>query len=320
MNHDLLTTLTKISAEEQAIIDGKTDVQKEIYTSEDDFIVDSNLMLSKGKLIDIRPHTRFVHFPKHRHNYIEIIYMCSGSTTHIINDSTKIVLETGDLLFLNQNATQEIFPASKNDIAVNFIILPEFFNRAFVMLDEENALRDFLVGSLKHNKSMVDYIHFHVKEILPVQNLMENMIWSLVNKQSNKHNINQTTMGLLFLQLLNYTDKINLNDPAQHDQNLVFTSLKYIEENFKGGTLEELSARVKEPPYYISKLIKKHTGNTFKTLLQNKKLSQSAYLLTATKLPVEQIIRHVGYENTSYFHRIFREHYRMTPKEYRSVN
>ena len=78
MNAELLEKLKPISKEEQAILDGSKDVQKDLYTSRADFVVDSGKMLEKGKLIDIRLHTRFIHFPVHRHNYVEIIYMCSG--------------------------------------------------------------------------------------------------------------------------------------------------------------------------------------------------------------------------------------------------
>ena len=119
----------------------------------------------------MRPHTRFVHFPKHRHNYVEIIYMCRGTTTHII-DGSRVVLEEGDLLFLNQHAEQEILPAGETDIAVNFIILPEFFDTAFWMMREKNALREFLMGTLGGNYGLSSYLYFHVSNILPVQNLV----------------------------------------------------------------------------------------------------------------------------------------------------
>lgn len=317
MNQQLLDKLKVISKEESLILNGDTTVQKSLYTAKKDFIIDSKKMLKKGKLIDIRPHTRFIHFPKHKHNYVEIIYMCSGSTTHIINDSTTVHLESGELLFLNQAASQEILPAKEEDIAVNFIVLPEFFDYAFGMMKEENVLRDFLIGSLKQDKSIIDYIHFPVKNVLPVQNLIENMIWSIVNNQPNNRNINQTTMGLLFLSLLNHTDKINQNNPNQYEQNIVFTILKYIEENYKTASLTELSELIKQPSYYISKLIKKHSGYTFKQLLKTKRLNQSAFLLTTTSLPVEDIIAVVGYDNTSYFYKIFRQHFQMTPKDYR---
>ena len=113
-------------------------------------MVDSEKMLEKGKLIEIRPHTRFVHFPRHRHNYVEVLYMCSGSTTHILNGTQRMVLHTGDLLFLNQAVYHEILPAAEEDVGVNFIILPQFFDRSFRMLEQENVLRDFLVSTLQY--------------------------------------------------------------------------------------------------------------------------------------------------------------------------
>lgn len=317
MNTELLEQLKKISQEEQQILDGNKAIQKALYASTDEFIIDSKKMLETGKLIDIRPHTRFAHFPSHTHNYIEIIYMCQGTTTHLINNRTPIVLEAGDFLFLNQNVTQEIMPAGLDDIAVNFFVLPEFFDKLFSLIEEENNLRNFLVGSLKHEKSLVDYLHFQTRDILPIQNLAENLIWFLLNKQPNQRNIIQSTMGLLFLQLTNYTDKMNQTMSDQFEQNMVFTALRYIDEKYKEGTLHELSHLLNQPTYYISKLIKKHSGETFKSLLQTKRLNQAAYLLQHTRLPVEDIIGIVGYDNSSYFHRKFKEHYQMTPKAYR---
>jgi len=44
---------------------------------------------------------------------------------------------------------------------------------------------------------------------------------------------------------------------------------------------------------------------------------KAAVLLTSTSIPVEEIIVEVGYENSSYFHRLFKERYGMTPKQYR---
>ena len=125
-----------ITDEERRILEGKQEIDPQLYTEKKEMVVDSAKLLKKGKLIQVRPHTRFVHFPAHTHNYIEVIYMCQGTTTHIVNGN-QVVLEQGDLLFLNQNAVQEILPAGEYDIAVNFIVLPEFFNTAFSMIGAE---------------------------------------------------------------------------------------------------------------------------------------------------------------------------------------
>ena len=318
MRQEILTFLQKITPEEQAILDGHTDIQKELYASGNDFIVDSRKLLEKGRLIEIRPHTRFAHFPLHRHNYIEMVYMCHGSTTHIINSTDRIVLHEGDLLFLNQNVTQEILPAGKDDIAINFIILPDFFDRSIAMIEKDNILYDFLISALSDDCSKSSYLHFQAKDIIPVQNLMENMIWTLLHKRSNTNTLNQTTMGLLFMNLSSFATTLNKNDPNQYEQNLVFSVLKYIESHYKHGTLESISKEIKQPTYYVSRLLKKHTGLNFKELIQQRKLQQATYLLTHTTLSTEAIMSAIGYENSSYFYRKFREKYGCSPKEYRS--
>lgn len=317
MQEILLNQLKMITAEEQTILDGNKDIEKDIYTAGKEFVVDSTKMLDKGKLMDIRIHTRFIHFPKHRHNYIEIIYMCSGQTTHIINDNSEVVLKAGDILFLNQNAYQEIKPAGIDDIAINFIVLPEFFDLAFTMVEGENILRNFIIGTLTKDSDRMDYIHFKVADVLPVQNLIENLVWSLVNRQQNNRQMNQITMGLLFLQLVNYSGRIDKNNPKQYEQNLTMTVLRYIEENYKTATLTEIAAQLNQSVYQLSRLIKEQAGHTFKDLLQTKRLNLAVYLLTTTALSVEDIISAVGYENTSYFHRLFKGKFGITPKIYR---
>ncbi|QHQ61864.1 helix-turn-helix domain-containing protein [Anaerocolumna sedimenticola] len=317
MNTDLLQILEKITKEEELILSGRNSVVKNLYTTKKDFIIDSKKMLEKGKLIDVRTHTRFTHFPKHKHNFVEIIYMCKGSTTHIINDISQVVLEEGDLLFLNQNAYQEILPAGEQDIAINFIVLPEFFDVAFSMLKGENMLKDFIVDSLRQDTGKSSYLHFKVANILPIQNLIENMIWSLMNKQPNNHKINQTTMGLLFLQLLNYTDKIEQSKNDPYDNYMTLSVLRYIEENYREASLTKLAEDLNQSVYSLSKLIKRNTGHTYKELLQVKRFNKAVELLTNTELSVSDIIAVVGYDNTSYFHRIFKEKYQMTPKQFR---
>ena len=317
MQEELLLQLRQISAEEQAILGGQTEVEKSIYTRRREFVIDPKQMLQKGKLMDIRLHTRFIHFPRHSHDYIEMIYMCSGSTVHIINGAERVALKKGDLLFLNQHAVHEIEPAGELDLAVNFIILPEFFDKAFEMIEEENVIRDFIVGSLRRQSGSADFIYFRVADLLPVQNLIENMIWSLVHRQSNVRNINQTTMGLLLLTLTNYTERIEGQNATQYEKERMLMVLRYIEEHYKNGSLTELAKQMNQSVTGLSRLIKQQCGRNFQQLMQQKRFHQASFLLRTTTLTVEEILTAVGYDNSSYFYRVFREKYGVTPRQYR---
>ena len=317
MRRELLDMLKKITPEEQELLDGSREIRKERYTNRRDFVVDSRLLLEKGRLIEIRPHTRFAYFPKHRHNYVEMVYMCAGTTTHIINGSNELVLKEGDLLFLNQNVYHEILPAGEKDLAVNFIILPEFFDRPISMVERENILRDFLISTLAGDTAINDYLYIKTKGIIPVENLLENMIWTILGRHPMMDTINQTSMGLLLMNLSRFADLIGRGDPQHEEQNLMFSVLDYIEHHYQNGTLAEISELSHLPTYQVSRILKKRTGKNFKELLQLRRLQQAAYLLQNTTLSIDKIIVHIGYENSSYFYRVFREKYGCSPSEYR---
>lgn len=317
MTEELLKELQKITPEEEKLLAGKSEIEKTLYMSSETDIVDAKKLLEAGKMIQVRTHTRFVHFPRHTHNYIEVIYMCSGSTHHVINGE-DVILKQGELLFLSQTVTQEIYPAGEKDIAVNFIVLPEFFEYGLNMMEpEENLLRSFIIDCLRGENEASGYLHFKVADVLPVQNLVENLIWTIWNRQPNKRRINQATMGLLFLQLMNHMDKLETDEGAGQ-QKLVISVLSYIENNYRDGELTSLAQELHYDVYWLSREIKNRTGKTYTELVQAKRLSRAAYLLSATAMSVVEVAEAVGYDNVSYFHRIFQKKYGMTPRKYRS--
>lgn len=313
IKQEILNELIPITEEERAILDG-AGVDKSIYTTHGGSVIRHKKLLSDGRLIRVRAHTRFVHFPEHTHDYIEAVYMCSGETTHIINGK-ELILKEGELLFLGQNARQEILPAGEGDIAVNFIIQPSFFDKTLEMLGaEETPIKSFLLRSLLDGENQ-GYLHFKVAGVLPVQNLIENLIWTLIHNTSNKRNINQTTMGLLFMQLLNHTDRLAYES---REDRAIMEILRYIEGNYKDGSLTEAARLLHYDFYWLSHEIRNRTGKTYTEHLQEKRLSQAAFLLKNTGLSVEQIALAVGYENKSYFHRIFTARYGTSPRKYRT--
>lgn len=318
MDNSLLHILQEITPEEGKILSGQQEIEKELYMSPESNMIDAKKLLDAGKLIQVRPHTRFIHFPKHTHNYIEVIYMCSGCTHHII-DGTDLTLQTGELLFLNPNATQEILAAGKEDIAVNFIILPEFFDDTLkMMLTEHNLFRDFVIDCLTGKNAVSSYMHFKVADILPIQNLVENLIWTIVYEQSNKRSINQITMGLLILQLMNQLDKLDTKTEQNRHQ-LMLSVFNYIEQNYTDGELGSLAKQLHYDIYWLSREIKKQTGKTYTQLIQAKRISQAAFLLSTTQMSVMEVGVQIGYTNLSYFHRLFQDTYQMTPRKYRQL-
>lgn len=309
----IIRQLRAITEEEQAILDGRTTIDRGIYMTDSQDVINSRKMLSDGKLISLRTHTRFIDFPEHSHDYVEVVYMCSGSTTHIVNGKT-IRLQQGELLFLGQSVRQAVLKAAENDIAVNFFVLPEFFQETLSTIGEEaTPLRRFLLDCLFEQNTGPGYLLFQVSDDVPIQNLVENLIFSLMYDTPNRRKVSQMTMTLLFLQLLGHTDKLAWDSQEE----IILKVLRYVDGHYVDGSLQEAAANLHCDISSLSREIRRKTGKTYTELVQEKRLTQAAFLLRTTERKVEDIALAVGYENISYFHRIFRREYGVSPRQFR---
>ena len=113
---------------------------------------------------------------------------------------------------------------------------------------------------------------------------------------------------------------VEMRVPNQYENMISMTTLDYIEQKYRTATLTELCEKLHLPMHVLSKMIKKSTGFNFKELLQRKRLNKSVELMCDTDLPISDIIAAVRYENNSYFHRVFKERYHMTPRVFREKN
>lgn len=318
IEHELLAELSVITDEEKKILDGDRNVEKSLYSDHSDFTIDSAKFLREGRLIEIRPNTRFVHFPPHKHNYVEMTYMCSGETTHIVNGK-EIVLREGELLIMDQESVQEILPAGKDDIAVNFIILPEFFEYTLSTIGTalgSNTVKDFLTGCFGRGNTTFDFLYFKTADDLIVRNLIENLIYLLIHGHDQGNEMSRITMSLVFMELMGKPGMIELG-ANPYEQGLLIRVLQYIDRQYKDAELTCLANSLGVEITYLSRLIKKMTGETFTELIQNKRLEHVCLLLRTTSLSVADVATASGYENKSYFHRIFMKKFGMSPAKWR---
>lgn len=314
MNRELMDLMEEITEEERRILDG-SGIEKEIYTNKQRFIVDSEKMLEQGKMIAVRAHTRFIEFPRHKHNYIEMMYVCKGCITHNI-DGTVVRMEPGDLLFLNQYTSHSIESTGQEDVGINLMILPQFFDYAIGIMGRGNIIADFLVSVLSTDVHKGQYLYFKTAGILQIENLMENMIYSIVHKQEEDQ-INQVLMGVLFQYLLKYVDTLDQHSETNYSEVLVQSAITYIHQNYRTATLSELADLLNQSVSGLSRLIRQKSGHSFKELLLRKRFQQAIVLLCQTDLPISDIITAVGYENSSYFYRQFKDKFHVSPKTYR---
>lgn len=92
----------------------------------------------------------------------------------------------------------------------------------------------------------------------------------------------------------------------------------YIQKNYHQSiTLEEMSDLFNMSISSFNRMMKKQTGNTFVTFLNEYRLGMVARKLLETGFSVEYIAQSCGFHNISNFNKLFKRVYKMPPHQYR---
>lgn len=317
MNGKLLEKLSMLSAEEERLLEGGELVQS-AYTQGESFVVSGEKLLPPGGMITFRPHTRFVDFPMHSHDYVEIFYMITGETIHDMPGREPLSLRAGELLMMNGQARHAIRRCGMGDVGVNFIVRPAFFDEALTTIGSSNALGRFLIDALKRGESSVPYLHFQVAEVLSVQSVLESLLFALSDEKPAGQRILKTSITLLFLHLLAHTEQLML--PPSSASAMVVDVLEAIEQRYASLSFSALARKWHVSPAYLSQTVKHATGLTCTQQLQRRRMAQARRLLRETDLSVVEVCEAVGYANTGHFYRLFEKETGMSPRTYHEVN
>ncbi len=99
---------------------------------------------------------------------------------------------------------------------------------------------------------------------------------------------------------------------------LIKKAIRYISKNFQHTlTLDEVASHVHLNPSYFSTLFKQSTGSSFKEYLNLVRIEESKRLLANTDYSIIDISIAVGFEDQSYFSKVFKKYTGLTPKQYR---
>lgn len=92
---------------------------------------------------------------------------------------------------------------------------------------------------------------------------------------------------------------------------------KYIDANYKTVSVKEIAKVFGYSQSYTQAIVKKLYGEPLSKIIQSRKCDIAAKLLKETDTPINEIIINIGYENESFFRKIFKEKYGKNMLEYR---
>ncbi|MCH4019319.1 MAG: helix-turn-helix transcriptional regulator [Erysipelotrichaceae bacterium] len=123
---------------------------------------------------------------------------------------------------------------------------------------------------------------------------------------------------LLFLQCL-YAHRIKAAAPSESGhEDIVRNTISFVKANYRHSiSIDEAAAAAGFSRNHFMRVFHQETGETFITYLNRYRLEVAANLLRSTNSSVNDIAVESGFDNFSYFIRLFKKQYHTSPGRYR---
>lgn len=244
----------------------------------------------------------------HFHDFYEIFLVDRGNAIHLIN-GLRIPLSTGTLCFIRPHDIHCYVDASDDFRIINIIIPEQIINDLFSFLGNNYDAERLLTTQSPPCVSL-DY---HDLSSL-IRDLEQLILYKKILKEKSDTMYRISIFNLLTKYFpIQQVQKSYTSIP----QWLKLLSLQMLtKENFTKGLPAFYKVSGKSPEY-VSRACKKHLGKTPSQLVNDIRLEHAAMLLVTSDIPIIEICQDCGFESLSYFYHRFKEHYRMTPADFR---
>lgn len=255
---------------------------------------------------------------EHVHEFLELVYICSGNAVHVINGSEYNVT-CGDLFFLNFNTYHTIRQASSDFLMITCAFMPEMVDQSLVQ--SENAMDILQLMLFKpFFGEMTDPI-FSINLMGKQQefeSVLEGMNTEYLRKEKGYQNVLKASLIILLTKIFRLSEFEKENGARKNCMDIIKTAVHYLKDNYtKTLRMEDIARQVFLSPNYFASLFKNTTGLSLTDYVHQLRISEACKLLQNTRLSVMEVMHRVGYQDAKFFYQVFKRHTGMTPGTYK---
>lgn len=239
-----------------------------------------------------------IHFPPHIHEAIEMVYITKGT------------LELG--------VGQELYHMEKGDFAVVF---PNMIHHYQVFHTGENKAL-YIMASPRLIPNYMDELQKNCPQfpIICKEELHPDIakaMKSLVDVEKDNIRLIQAYVQMIFAHIFSEMNMIEKETVGSED--LVYKSVEYVAKNFREKiSLEQMAYELGVSKYVLSRLFSKTFHCNFASYVNGVRLNYARSMLDGTNKPITTICYDSGFESQRTFNRVFKDRFRLTPREYRA--
>ena len=278
---------------------------------------------------------RYVHdstenLPMHRHGFIEMVFVLEGKAEHLIRlpkqDEFVCEISKGDVFIINpdEEHTFRIEPGMKLDI-LNVNFHSSFLDGTFVLGNDEVRVMDFVYQQplLPLNVRFGKILKLDDDEQKHMVTQIDGICKEIKEKRIGYHVVIGLVMAQVFAMLSRkYVEAVEsglvLDKDGAGGMTNIFRVMGFIEHHYNEDVSKEELARIGICSVrQLSRKFKECTGETVVEYVHRLRIDRARRLLSETDMKITEIASVIGFNDISFFNRVFKQQLTMTPREYR---
>ncbi|MEI7585932.1 AraC family transcriptional regulator [Runella sp.] len=252
-------------------------------------------------------------FPLHHHEEFELNFIEGAQgAKRIVGDNIEVI-QNVELVLVGSNIPHGWFTNERPESKIHEITIQfhrDLFNEKLLQRNQLSFIRTMLERSVRGISFSPETIHSIKPRLLALN--QNSGFGSVLELMSILHDLSiSRNMHML-------TSSSFVNENFTYNSRRLEKAFEFMKANYdKNISLEDMSKIVSMTEVGFSRFIKKRTGKTFIDSLNDIRLGHASRLLIDTTLTIAEVSYKCGFNNLSYFNRIFKKRYNCTPKEFR---
>lgn len=255
---------------------------------------------------------------RHYHSTYEIYYLLEGNRYHFI-DRNIFFVQPGSLVFIAKNRIHKTSPAEQH------------FHRRFLIEIEETVMEQWFTEMAGGRLCSLFTDEMSIITLTATQQAFLNAKLDAIKQEAfQKREAFEEMIEYLLREILLFSFRIKSEGNSAHIsvRNLIGSETEkirtvnriagYLADHYQeSSSLDELASRFFTNKFYLTRIFKQVTGFTIREYLHIQRVQKAQEFLRSSLLPITEIALMVGFENVSYFEKIFRRYCMQSPREYR---
>ncbi|RKN86815.1 AraC family transcriptional regulator [Paenibacillus ginsengarvi] len=288
-----------------------------------------SLIRSSGYMKDEFPFwiTRIIQgaIPEHGHEFVELVYVVHGSGIHIF-EGTEYEIGAGDVYIINPGETHAYsVPGGEPMEIVNCLFMPSLIPDALLKeLQITSSMDYFYVHPfMKPDVRFNRHLNLHGQDAMLVLGLLDGMRRELGNRAPGHTTIIRLQLIELLVLLSRYYSLMQhrgtVSSPRRLEREITARRIYgYLERNYdKKITLESLAGLFNVGVRQLNRLVRQEFDRSVIDVLHTIRIDRAKRLLIESDEKVISVAALVGYEDPSFFSRLFLRQAGCTPTQYR---